>query len=429
MRLPYRLGLLTSAVAVVISLVPSQALAIPTVPPRAETAALFDDDAGGSANADDPSIWVNKAHPARSLVIATAKEGGLRVYDLKARLVQTIDAPAAPTSDAAPGRFNNVDLLTGVRFPDGRADVAVVSDRGRDRLRIYRIDRHATSTPLTDVTDASAPRVFAPTEAAVDDQETAYGLATYRDPRTHQAYAVVSQRHQTSLALAQLKVRRDGSVGYDVVRRIALPSQFRLPNGATWTPCDEPGVLPQVEGMVVDPDSGTLYAGQEDVGIWRLDASLRGKPKLVDKVIEYGVPGTYDPATEECTSGVDPGFGGDHIRADVEGLTIYRDGRRGGYLLASSQGNDTFVAYTRSGNRFLTSFAINSGRGLDGSQECDGAAVTSTPLPGYPRGLLVVQDGQNTPDVVDGEGETRTNTDFKYVDWGELAQATGLQRS
>ena len=37
--------------------------------------------AGGNADADDPAIWRNPADPDRSLVVATAKEGGLRVYD------------------------------------------------------------------------------------------------------------------------------------------------------------------------------------------------------------------------------------------------------------------------------------------------------------------------------------------------------------
>lgn len=426
MRNLHRFGLLAFPLAAFTFLLPAYAAAIPTVPPRVETSALFDDEDGGSANADDPAIWVNRDRPARSLVIATAKEGGLRVYDLKARLVQSIAAPAAPTADAAPGRFNNVDLVKGVRFPDGRADVAVVSDRGRDRLRVYRIDGGRSGRPLTDVTSAAAPRIFAASEAAVDDQETAYGVATYRDRRSHRAYAVVSQRHQTALALTELLVQPDGSVSYAVVRRISLPSQFRLPNGTSWTPCDEPGVLPQVEGMVIDPATGTLYAGQEDVGIWRLPANLHGTPRLLDKVIEFGVPGTYDPATEECTPGPDPGYGGQHIHADVEGLTIYQEGRGRGYLLASSQGDDTFVAYSRRTHQFLTSFAVGAGNGLDGSQECDGAAVTSTPLPGYPRGLLVVQDGDNTPDVTDAEGEVRTNTNFKFVDWGDLARATGL---
>ena len=50
---------------------PAGAAAPPVVVPRAETAALFDDDEGGNANADDPAIWRNSADPDASLVIAT----------------------------------------------------------------------------------------------------------------------------------------------------------------------------------------------------------------------------------------------------------------------------------------------------------------------------------------------------------------------
>ncbi|MFI1714896.1 phytase, partial [Streptomyces litmocidini] len=52
---------------------PAQASGIDSVRPKAETAPLFDDEAGGNANADDPAIWRNPADPGRSLVIATAK--------------------------------------------------------------------------------------------------------------------------------------------------------------------------------------------------------------------------------------------------------------------------------------------------------------------------------------------------------------------
>lgn len=55
---------------------------LPAVAPRVETPVLHDDDEGGNADADDPAIWRNAAAPGRNLVVATAKEGGLRVYDL-----------------------------------------------------------------------------------------------------------------------------------------------------------------------------------------------------------------------------------------------------------------------------------------------------------------------------------------------------------
>ncbi|MFJ8584631.1 phytase [Streptomyces sp. NPDC093595] len=410
-----------TALAALAVAVPAQALgtgaaALPGVTPRAETPALYDDEAGGNADADDPAIWRNAADPGRSLVVATAKEGGLRVYDLDARPVQSI---AAPTR----GRFNNVDLVHGLRLPTGRADLAVTTDRGNDRLRIHRIDRDAPGGPLVDITDPAAPPVFSAGQSEIEEQRTAYGLATWTDRATGRSYALVSRRERTSIALLELTAAAGGTVGYRKVRTLDLPASFRLPDGSSWAPCAEPGELPQVEGMVVDPANGMLYAGQEDVGIWRMRADLTSAPRLIDRVREYGVPAVYDEETEECAAGADPGFGGDHVSADVEGLTLLTESGGDGYLLASSQGDDTFALYDREledANEYEAGFRVTAASAtLDGSEECDGAAVLNAPLGAkYPNGLLVVQDGHETP--ADGD---RTGTGFTFVDLGDVLAA------
>ncbi|MEV7525129.1 phytase [Streptomyces sp. NPDC091371] len=399
---------------------PAAAGSLPAVTPVAETAPLFDDEEGGNANADDPAIWRNAADPARSLVIATAKEGGLRVYDLDAAQVQALPAPAGPGPDDAPGRFNNVDLVHGMPLTAGPADIAVVTDRGNDRLRVYRIDRNRPDRPLTDITDPAASPVFSADQAEINDQRTAYGLATWTDPATGRSYALVSRRHETTVALLELVATPGGTVGYRKIRSLDLPASFRMPNGASWTPCAEPGERPQIEGMVVDPATGTLYAGQEDVGIWRVRADLGGRPQLVDKVREYGVPATYDEQTEECVAGADPGYGGRRLSADVEGLTLITEPDGDGYLMASSQGDNTFAFYDREledGNEYEAGLRITArSREIDGSEECDGAAALNQPLgPKFPHGLLVVQDGHDAPH--DGE---RTATNFKFVDLGKV---------
>ncbi|NMO54249.1 phytase [Actinoplanes sp. TBRC 11911] len=361
---------------------------------RAETTALFDDEAGGDADADDPAIWINQADRSKSRVIGTAKNGGLRVYDLAGREVQSITPPEG-------GRFNNVDLMKAF----GR-DLAVVTDRGLDQLRIYRIDPNGR---LTDVTSADAPLLFSRDQAEVQTQATGYGLATYG------RYAVVSRRHTTRLGLFRLE-ERGGRVGYRVTDVLDLPKQFRLPNGDVWTPCLEPGEDPQVEGMVVDAEAGVLYAAQEDVALWRIKLDgdrFVGVPRVVERVAEYGVPATYDAATEECTPGTDPGYGG-RIHADVEGATIYPTGPRDGYLIVSSQGDSRFFVYDRRTNKPLRTFQVVDGRNTDGVQHSDGAAVTPVALPGYPDGLLVLHDGENTPDG------GRVSTNFKYVNWRSL---------
>ncbi|GAA0377310.1 hydrolase [Acrocarpospora corrugata] len=410
-----------------LSLVATPAVAdeAPTVTAKVETPALYDDGDGGNANGDDPAIWVHPAKPGKSVVVTTAKEGGLYAYDLKGAQLQHIPAPPPPGEDDEPGRFNNVDLVYGFA---GR-DLAVVTDRGHDKLRFYAVDpaKAATSgAPLTDITDPNVPFVFNDDQDGVNDATTAYGLATWQDKTG--VYALVSRRHQTSIGLVRLTPAPGGKVGYHLIRTITLPSSFKLPDGTTWTPCLEPGELPQVEGMVVDGGRDVLYAAQEDVGIWRIPADLKGQPVLIDKVREYGVPGTYDPATEECDPGLDHGFGGSHLSADAEGLTIYyrKDGL--GYLLASSQGDDTFAVYRREGgNDYIGQFRVGPRR-VDGAQTSDGAMAMNVPLGDtFSSGLFVTHDGINTPEAKNADGELRENTNFKFVKWEDIARKLNLR--
>nr|WP_235030873.1 phytase [Nonomuraea solani] len=388
---------------------------VATVTAAAETPPLYDDDAGGRANGDDPAIWVHPAKPGRSVVITTAKEGGLYAYSLSGAQLQHLPAQPPPGQDHEPGRLNNVDLVHGFRLSTGaRVDLAVASDRGRDQLRVYAIDpakAAAGQPPLTDVTDPAVPFVFNATQEEVDEAQTAYGVAVSG------TRVVVSRRHRTTVGLLQLAAAPGGKVTYRRVRTLDLPATFPLPDGTTWTPCAEPGELPQVEGMVVDRARGVLYAAQEDVGIWRLRADLTGRPVLMDKVREYGRQDTYDPATEECLPGQDRGYGGRHLSADAEGLTIYEDGDDG-YLLASSQGDDTFAAYDRDDNEHVAQFRVGPGSRVDGAEVSDGAMVTSASLGrAFPKGLLVVHDGAETP----GDGD-REVTNFKFVDWRLVAE-------
>jgi 3-phytase len=400
------------------------------VPSTLETPPLFDDEAGGGADGDDPAIWVHPTRPGRSLVVVTKKDAGLSVSDLAGRELQAIAPPPAPGPDDAAGRFNNVDLVYGFRLGGRRVDLAVVTDRGSDRLRAFAIDPGAAAAgdpPLHDVTASDAPLVFSADQAEVNQQTTAYGLAAWHDRRAGAAWAFVSQRHRRVVAKARL-VADGGRVTYRVVASLTLPGSFRLPDGTSWEPCGEPGEQPQVEGMVVDTRAKVLYAAQEDVGVWRMGVDLgRTRPTLVDRVRELSVPASFDEAEEECVVdwSADPGFGGRHLSADAEGLTIYYGRGRRGYLLASSQGDSTFAVYQRTGaNRFLGGYRIVDTGAVDGVQDSDGAAVVNLPLGRcFPAGLLVVHDGENTPEVAGPDGEPRANTNFKYVAWPDLAAA------
>jgi 3-phytase len=128
-----------------------------------ETPVLYDDDEGGNASGDDPAIWVHPNDSTKSIVIATAKEGGLRVYDLADEEIQSIPATPAPRADGVNGH-NNVDIAYGLELGGRTVDVAVVSDRFNDQLRFWVIDPAGADaeTPLTEVTAPSRPSCSTP---------------------------------------------------------------------------------------------------------------------------------------------------------------------------------------------------------------------------------------------------------------------------
>ena len=149
----------------------------------------------------------------------------------------------------------------------------------------------------------------------------------------------------------------------------------------------------QTEGCAFDDDGQEFYIGQEDGGIWRF-------------------PMENPDNNGELQAGLNDETG---LVEDVEGLDIYhsKEGRK--VIVASSQGDFTYVAFeiTEGALKPLRKFRIkdNPKNGVDGVQETDGVAVTSAYLNDrYPEGILVVQDGENE----DGF------QNFKIVDWRKI---------
>lgn len=396
-----------------------------------ETPVLYDDEAGGNAVGDDPAIWVHPGDADESIVIVTAKEGGLRVYDLDSDELQSLAATVAPRADGTEGRYNNVDIAYGVELDGELVDVAVVSDRYNDQLRFFAIDPEGSEaeTPLVEVTAAEQPFLFSADRDTVDEGHTAYGLAVWQPAAGADAYAVVTQEGATTLATARI-VEIDGALGYDDVATTDMPASFPLPDGTTWTPCDEPGIEPHLEGLTVDQRTGVLYAAQEDVGLWRIQLPFgAAEPRLIDRVKDYGVHDAYDPETEECApvDADDEGFGGSVLEADAEGVDLYYGPGATGYLIVSSQGDDTFAVYERQGrNRLVGTFGIDGVDGADEINGSDGLAVTNRVVGDYREGLLVTHDEPETGEGVDGE---RDATNFSYVDWADVADALHLKVS
>lgn len=129
-----------------------------------------------------------------------------------------------------------------------------------------------------------------------------------------------------------------------------------------------------VEGCVADDELGHFYVSEEPVGIWKYSAEPNG--------------GTNRVAVGKVGDG--------HLHADVEGLAIAYGPNGTGHLIASSQGNYSYVVYKREGNNeFVKKFRIGDGA-VDGTEETDGIDVTTANLGGkFSKGLFVVHDGFN----------------------------------
>jgi 3-phytase len=412
--------------------------------------------APATPDADDPAIWVNRGNPPQSLLIGTAKDAGLLVYDLSGNLLQALLPPNAPQVSAADpdtpagentmpdnpctdsetgeafGRFNNVDILYNVHLGHkSSADVAVVSDRGCDRVRFYKIDPGVAGGPLVDITSGDVPRVFPeryeqpsplqPSGAVegwqanpVDDQNTVYGLTVAQ----HDSRAVfVTQRERGLVRQLQISAVGDGTLTYEIERTFLFRTSFRLRDENRehyqWTPCREAALEePQAEGIVFDSVNRRLYVAFETIGLYQIPLR-RQTPELVeimvDQLIEpvrsFGhsyraIPDDdefeceYDPETIEPGDVVSAGSlvnGGSFVEADLEGLTIVSTAPGQMLLLASSQGDSSFHFYQvrRRRAEHLGLFFVN------GVGDTDGVHYVAAPLgPGYPLGVLAIQNGE-----------------------------------
>ncbi len=341
------------------------------------------------------------------------------MYDLDAREVQSVPAPAGPAR-TAPGRFNNVDLVHSARL----GDLAVTTDRGSDRLRVYRIDRDHPGGPLTDATDPKAAPVFSASQDEINEQRTAYGLATWTDPATGRSYALVSQRGAPASPCWALTAPRGRHHRLHEGPHPRPARELPSPERHFMVAVREPARTPAGRGHGGGP--GERHAVRGPGGHRHLAAAGRphqGRPDWSTRVREFGVPGSYDETTEECTPGADPGFGGTHLTADVEGLTLVQEKGGDGLLLASSQGDDTFAAYDREvsdANEYEGGFRVGpASTTLDGSEECDGAAALNSaagpPLPARPPRRPGRSRRPGDPD--------RPATSFKFVDLRKVTAA------
>lgn len=149
----------------------------------------------------------------------------------------------------------------------------------------------------------------------------------------------------------------------------------------------------QTEGCIADPRTGTLYIGEEDAGIWAIDTATGAKRMVA-------------PVDNRM------------LVADVEGLAIAPEGTDGGYLVASSQGDNAYAVFRLPDVTPVGRFRIAAGT-FGSVEETDGIELDNRDFgPDFAGGLFIAQDGQNAPKA----------QNFKFVRWDEVLAALGERK-
>ncbi|MAM70368.1 MAG: hypothetical protein CMP91_04390 [Gammaproteobacteria bacterium] len=261
------------------------------------------------------------------------------------------------------GNLNNVDLRSGINLNGNITTLAVATNRTDITLDIFAID-----------SNGNLSRIY---QQALDMLDP-YGVCMYRSPQG-MAHAFVNS---SDGLYQQFQLN---SLMSSEVNPILLGSFM---------------VDSQPEGCAVDDQTGTFYFGEEEAGIWQMpaDISRANERRMIARV-----------GTGELT-------------ADVEGMDIYRNDSDAWYLVASSQGDNTYAIYdlnAAAAYRGSVRLELNPGNGVDPAQETDGLAVSSVAFDErFPRGMLVVQDGFNE--------NPRENQNFKVISWQQITEALSL---
>lgn len=273
----------------------------------------------------------------------------------KKRGLEVYDLSGKEIQFLADGELNNVDSRDDFPLDGKKVPIVTASNRSNNSIAIYKIN-------------AETRRLENVAAGVIKTNEAAYGACMYRSNKTGKFYYIGASKHGV-VEQYELFDAGQGTVNAKKVRQINVGTQL--------------------EGCVADDELGYLYVGEENVAIWKYQA---------------------EPDANSERTKVD-GVGNGNLVADIEGLTIAYGTDGKGYLIASSQGNDTFAVYRREGtNAYVKSFRIMAGK-IDRVTNTDGIHATTANLgPLFPKGVFIAQDGS------DDSGKQN----FKLVPWQSI---------
>lgn len=303
-------------------------------------------------DADDPAIWVHPSDAARSLILGTNKvkapSGALVVFGLDGKVLQTVGELDRP---------NNVDVEYGLAVGGAKVDIAVVTERLKSRLRIFRIA--ADGSRIADISSLDRVRVLA---GRTGEAAEPMGIALYRRPRDGAIFAIVAPKTGPREGyLEQYRLEDDGG-GRVRVTRVRSFGRF---SGAG-----------EIEAVAVDDALGYVYYADEGDGIHKYHADP-DHPDAARELAHFGRTGFTD---------------------DREGIAIYERDAGTGYIVCTDQveGSSRYHVFRREGA---------PGRPHDhtellktvtgGADSTDGLEITSAALgPRFPHGLMVAMNSR-----------------------------------
>jgi 3-phytase len=274
---------------------------------------------------DDPAIWINPQDASKSLILGTDKEtkGGLFAYDLTGKIVNKVPNLKRP---------NNVDLRYGFSLNGKKIDVAAVTERETNMVRLYQ---------LPDLKEVGAFSVF-----DGEQLRDPMGISMYKNPETNEMYAIVGRKTGPSGSyLWQYKlIEKNGKITGEVVRKFGNFSGLK-----------------EIESIAVDDALGYVYYSDERFAVHQYYA---------------------DPAKGDQELLL---FGKGDFKSDLEGISIYPTSEKTGYILVSNQQADTFNVYLRENpaQGRIAEIPVST-------LESDGSEVTAVPLgERFPKGIFV----------------------------------------
>lgn len=301
-----------------------------------------------------PEIWFNHHNSSESRILGTCQHKGLTLFDFKGNVI----------FHSGNEKINSIDVRYGFVYKGDTIDIAAVSNSSNKSIDLLNVSK-------SELTTLACKKLSSDTMV----MKEAYGCCMYKSAVDSSLYVFISGKKGF---VQQWKVNLGDTMSLFPVRILYFENTCK--------------------GMVADDENGILYVASERDGIYRVNAeplseNSREKIALSDSLNQ-------------------------NLAYNLKGIDIYYGSNGRGYLIASSQGNQSYAVFNREiPNGYIGSFVVDSNNEIDGIENSEGICVFNLPLDSiYNQGVFVAHDALNK----DTLGNIK-NQNFKMIKWDLIA--------